>query len=320
MRKQVRQEVVEELRRDQLSVSYLPLATTVGIPSPLRKTCTCIYAWVVLPVPNFRWMELAEPRWAAEAQADCCLPATLPRVYKPILNKLGQCKCKLASYPGCSKKINRCKCRSKTTPKRMYLNGEGCPECCCEDQGRNQCTTTSTTTVTTKVTTTAAASTTALDVEVPTLTCTITAVAASSPTFTFAENVTFKVEASDNSDAVDVVCFPPNGVNRFEVGRTDIVCNATDPAGNFASCSFQVMITDPRSPACAGATTGDSCAIGSLQDSVIPNPSFEERSGCPSGFGQGGQNDGLGFANDWVQATTATSDYFNGGRCTSNSV
>lgn len=234
-------------------------------------------------------------------------------MYKPILNKLGQCKCKLASYPGCSKKINRCKCRSKTTPKRMYLNGEGCPECCCEDQGRNQCTTASTTTVTTKVTTTVAASTTALDVEVPTLTCTITAVAASSPTFTFAENVTFKVEASDNSDAVDVVCSPPNGVNRFEVGRTDIVCNATDPAGNFASCSFQVMITDPRSPACAGATTGDSCAIGSLQDSVIPNPSFEERSGCPSGFGQGGQNDGLGFANDWVQATSATSDYFNGG-------
>ena len=64
------------------------------------------------------------------------------------------------------------------------------------------------------------------------------------------------------------------------------------------------LISDPRSPACAGASQGDACALGSLSDSVIPDPSFEENTGCPTAPVQ------LNKANTWVQATSATSDYF----------
>lgn len=41
--------------------------------------------------------------------------------------------------------------------------------------------------------------------------------------------------------------------------------------------------------------------------SLIPNPSFEDRNCCPSSFSQ------LSCADTWIQATTATSDYFNCG-------
>lgn len=40
-------------------------------------------------------------------------------------------------------------------------------------------------------------------------------------------------------------------------------------------------------------------------ESIIPNPSFEENSCCPSSFSE------LFCADDWVQASDATSDYFN---------
>lgn len=39
--------------------------------------------------------------------------------------------------------------------------------------------------------------------------------------------------------------------------------------------------------------------------SLIPNPSFDQRSCCPSAASQ------LNFANNWIQASGATSDYFN---------
>ncbi|KFF02470.1 T9SS type B sorting domain-containing protein [Flavobacterium reichenbachii] len=39
--------------------------------------------------------------------------------------------------------------------------------------------------------------------------------------------------------------------------------------------------------------------------SIIPNPSFETKSGCPSSFSE------LKYATPWIQATTATTDYFN---------
>ena len=49
------------------------------------------------------------------------------------------------------------------------------------------------------------------------------------------------------------------------------------------------------------ANSGGSTTISSL----IPNPSFENRSCCPSSYSQ------LNCANVWIQASSATSDYFN---------
>jgi hypothetical protein len=58
---------------------------------------------------------------------------------------------------------------------------------------------------------------------------------------------------------------------------------------------------------CAGQPTGSECSLGDLSSSLIPNPSFEDHSGCPTGYSQ------LNLADTWLQATTATSDYFIGG-------
>ncbi len=49
------------------------------------------------------------------------------------------------------------------------------------------------------------------------------------------------------------------------------------------------------------------CTGGSTPSSLIPNPSFEDHSSCPTTYSQ------LSCANTWIQATDATSDYFNCG-------
>jgi gliding motility-associated-like protein len=48
-----------------------------------------------------------------------------------------------------------------------------------------------------------------------------------------------------------------------------------------------------------------SCGAAAAVTSIIPNPSFEVKSGCPSSFSQ------LNLATPWIQATDATSDYIN---------
>lgn len=58
--------------------------------------------------------------------------------------------------------------------------------------------------------------------------------------------------------------------------------------------------------ACAGASEGSPCSLGELGSSLIPNPSFEDFSRCPTSFTQ------LSRAISWVQATGATSDFWVG--------
>lgn len=54
--------------------------------------------------------------------------------------------------------------------------------------------------------------------------------------------MTFSVTAVDPcSGATAVVCSPPSG-SVFPLGSTTVKCTATDPAGNTASCSFQVQV------------------------------------------------------------------------------
>jgi len=56
--------------------------------------------------------------------------------------------------------------------------------------------------------------------------------------------------------------------------------------------------------ACTGQPEGSKCALGDIQKSLIRNPSFEGRSCCPSTVSQ------LTCANNWAQATSATSDFW----------
>jgi len=59
-----------------------------------------------------------------------------------------------------------------------------------------------------------------------------------------------------------------------------------------------IDLNDTEDCFCEGSSEGEI-------ESIIPNPSFEEMDCCPNSFSQ------LNCASDWVQATEATSDYFN---------
>lgn len=71
------------------------------------------------------------------------------------------------------------------------------------------------------------------------------------------------------------------------------------PGEDRATCCYKEGV-------CAGQAVGSACSLGDIGASFIPNPSFEEHSGCPTSFTQ------LSFANTWLQATGATSDYWIG--------
>ena len=73
----------------------------------------------------------------------------------------------------------------------------------------------------------------------------------------------------------------------------------TRPGNDRETCCY-------REGVCNGAPVGSACSLGDIVDSLIPNPSFEEFTGCPVTFSQ------LDLAKDWVQATGGTSDYWIG--------
>jgi hypothetical protein len=71
----------------------------------------------------------------------------------------------------------------------------------------------------------------------------------------------------------------------------------TRPGNDRATCCY-------RTGACAGAPNGTLCSLTDISSSLIPNPSFENHTGCPTSFSQ------LYLAETWVQATEGTSDYW----------
>ncbi len=58
---------------------------------------------------------------------------------------------------------------------------------------------------------------------------------------------TYSVEATDNCGPVSTTCTPPSG-STFVLGKTDVICGATDVVGNSASCGFSVTVRDTTAP------------------------------------------------------------------------
>jgi hypothetical protein len=58
---------------------------------------------------------------------------------------------------------------------------------------------------------------------------------------------TFNVTATDNCPGVTVTSSPPSG-SQFPVGVTTVTSTATDAAGNQATCTFTVTVTDREAP------------------------------------------------------------------------
>jgi len=79
------------------------------------------------------------------------------------------------------------------------------------------------------------------DNEAPVITCpTDITVDESSPSANSA-TVTYNVTATDNSGSANVTCDPPSG-SSFAVGTVQVLCTATDAAGNTDECTFNVTV------------------------------------------------------------------------------
>jgi hypothetical protein len=81
------------------------------------------------------------------------------------------------------------------------------------------------------------------DTEAPTITCPADISVPNDPGQNGAI-VNFTPIVSDNCPGVTFECNPPSG-SFFPLGTTTVTCNATDAAGNTASCSFNVTVFIP---------------------------------------------------------------------------
>src|SRR5207249_10242057 len=71
-----------------------------------------------------------------------------------------------------------------------------------------------------------------------------------------ASNVTFTATFTDNCSGGSILCVPPSGFS-FLKGTTNVICTATDAAGNSSNCSFAVTVNDTERPvpSCPGNLT-----------------------------------------------------------------
>jgi hypothetical protein len=96
--------------------------------------------------------------------------------------------------------------------------------------------------------------------------------------------VTYSVTATDNKDSAPVVSCSPSSGTSFSIGTTPVACSATDAAGNRATGSFNVVVTDPYPPVLtvpqevrAEATSEGSVNVTftvTATDNADPNPSI----------------------------------------------
>ncbi|MBK6424952.1 MAG: HYR domain-containing protein [Blastocatellia bacterium] len=105
------------------------------------------------------------------------------------------------------------------------------------------------------------------DDEPPAVTCP-SSVAAAITGATCDVAVSYNVTASDNCAVSGVTCSPPSG-SSFGPGTTVVTCNATDAAGNTATCAFPVVVTDASAPTLScpaditvSASQAQGCSIG----------------------------------------------------------
>jgi hypothetical protein len=88
---------------------------------------------------------------------------------------------------------------------------------------------------------------TVTDDEAPTITCP-TDVTASAATGTCAADVDFAATATDLCGGMVDIAYSQDPMTSFPVGTTEVTATATDDAGNTATCTFNVIVTDDELP------------------------------------------------------------------------
>lgn len=114
------------------------------------------------------------------------------------------------------------------------------------------------------------------DTQPPAITCPANISAMTSSPGSAGAIVTFaSPTTSDNCGAASVVCNPPSG-SSFPPGTTTVTCTATDNAGNTASCSFTVAVTNL---VVKDDTTGNVLRLSHAGGSTAPYQFFDCRKG-----------------------------------------
>jgi HYR domain len=82
--------------------------------------------------------------------------------------------------------------------------------------------------------------------------------------------VSYTATASDNSGSVSLVCVPMSG-STFPLGVTTVTCNAIDNAGNVASGSFTITVTNSVvTPVDYGCVTASRSTLWPPQHQMVP--------------------------------------------------
>jgi X-Pro dipeptidyl-peptidase len=109
-------------------------------------------------------------------------------------------------------------------------------------------------------------------------------------------NVSYTATAADTVDAAPTVSCTPASGTRFGLGATTVHCTATDAAGNHASGTFDVIVSDTTAPtlhlpahvaAEASAPTTSVSYAATATDTVDPSPTVSCSPAAGTGFGLG---------------------------------
>lgn len=107
---------------------------------------------------------------------------------------------------------------------------------------------------------------TVADITPPTIICPTDITVVENPPASGSATVAFAAPAtSDNCDASPLVTCEPPSDSTFPVGKTSVVCTATDASGNTSTCAFAVQVVPQRIVA---SSTGDS-GPGTLRQALI---------------------------------------------------
>ena len=80
------------------------------------------------------------------------------------------------------------------------------------------------------------------DHEAPIIACPVNRTVNTEPSQAYATMVWTDPQATDNSGQIPTITCDADSGSNFEIGETEVICQAVDPTGNHATCKFTVKV------------------------------------------------------------------------------
>ena len=77
--------------------------------------------------------------------------------------------------------------------------------------------------------------------------CTVNRTVNTQPSQAYATVIWNDLQVTDNSGQIPTITCDAESGSQFRIGETEVTCQAVDPTGNQATCSFTVKVEGKRS-------------------------------------------------------------------------